>query len=292
MNALLFLYAETSVHAGGPESIGAIDLPMQRATHTGHPVIWGQSVKGALKDHARQRDLFTDLAAVLGRDPGDAAASSPADGNGWLAVNDACLVAFPVPTLQHCFAWVASPLVLSGVARYAQRAGFGDLPPEVPIIGDGLVALSQPEEWESEVCVGSYLCSRDRAADDLAGKWAAWAARNAVPNDSSFAFFRRKLEMHLMVVDDATFRELTEEFAEVSPRIQLDSATKTAEQLFFQEDLPSETILVTLLATMHGGESAADAAAKFHGEVLTLGGSETVGRGVLWAHCPTPGPVV
>jgi CRISPR-associated protein Cmr4 len=285
-DALLFLYAETQVHAGGPESIGAIDLPIQRARHSGHPVIWGQSVKGALKDHARRRKLFgdtlADLAEVMGGDPQD-------NRDGWLAVSDARLVAFPVPTLEHCFAWVASPAVLAGVARYAARCGGEDRPPAVPLVGDGLVALAATDDWDGdEVCVGSYLCRRDRPeTHDLAAGWAGWAARNALPDDAAFAFFRDKLTRHLMVVDDATFTALTEEFAEVAPRIQLTVGTKTANELFYEENLPSETIMVTVLSAMRGPRRAAEAAAKFHGEIVTLGGSETVGRGLLWVHDPT-----
>jgi CRISPR/Cas system CMR subunit Cmr4 (Cas7 group RAMP superfamily) len=50
---VLFLFAETPVHAGGSEAVGPVDLPIQREASTGLPVIWGQSLKGALRQAVR-----------------------------------------------------------------------------------------------------------------------------------------------------------------------------------------------------------------------------------------------
>jgi CRISPR-associated protein Cmr4 len=289
-HALLFLYAETPVHAGGPESIGAIDLPIQRSKHNGLPVIWGQSVKGALKDEARTAGLFgtpADLAAVMGSDPNQ---SPTADG--WLAVNDARLVAFPVPTLENTFAWVTSLTVLQGVARYAERAGLTKIP-AVPKFGPSYVACSLASEWSgNQVCVGAYMCQKIATQDALAKEWAEWIVNNAMPGNDAFEYFRIKLGNHLLVVDDDTFRAITEEFAELVPRIQLktpeadNAASKTVEQLFYEENLPSETILVTLLTSMKAGQTGTTAANLFHNRAFTIGGSETVGRGLVWAHTP------
>src|SRR5260370_27370386 len=71
-NAVLFLYAESPIHAGGSDSLGAIDLPIQRECTTGLPVIWGQSVKGALRERARQAWTSPgdpDVEAVFGTAP-------------------------------------------------------------------------------------------------------------------------------------------------------------------------------------------------------------------------------
>ena len=289
-HALLFLYAETPVHAGGPESIGAIDLPIQRSKHNGLPVIWGQSVKGALKDEARTADLFgSDLAAVMGSDPG---ANQSPTADGWLAIHDARLVAFPVPTLENTFAWVTSPTVLQGVARYAERAGLSEIP-MVPVLAPSYVACSQPAEWSgNQVCVGAYMCQKDAGQDAVARQWADWIAANAMPGHDAFEYFRTKLAKHFLVVDDDTFRAVTEEFAELVPRIQLKTpepgkpANKTVEQLFYEENLPSETILVTMLSSMKTGKDGHTAAHIFHNRAFTIGGSETVGRGLVWAHTP------
>ena len=226
----------------------------------------GRASKARLKDEARAGDLFgADLAAVMGSDPGT---SQNTTTDGWLAVHDARPVAFPVPTLETTFAWVTSPAVLQGVSRYAARAGFGSLH-DIPTLAPGYVACSEPQAWaENEICVGAYLCTKDSNEHSKAKEWAEWLVKNAMPSDTAFKYFSGKLAQHLLVVDDETFRALTEEFAELTPWIQLKTpeagkaANKTVEQLFYEENLPSETILVSLLSSMKPGSDGNDAAAE------------------------------
>lgn len=53
--ALLFLKAQTSVHAGTGAGIGAIDLPIQRERHTGWPMFQATGVKGVLRAALRRQ---------------------------------------------------------------------------------------------------------------------------------------------------------------------------------------------------------------------------------------------
>ena len=41
------------MHTGAADSLDVLDLPVQREAATGYPVIWGQSLKGALRQAAR-----------------------------------------------------------------------------------------------------------------------------------------------------------------------------------------------------------------------------------------------
>ena len=54
-NAILGLLAETSIHAGTGQTVGAIDLPIQREKHTNWPCIYGSAMKGALRAQAESR---------------------------------------------------------------------------------------------------------------------------------------------------------------------------------------------------------------------------------------------
>ena len=47
---IMFLYAETSVHVGGGDSVGAIDLAIAREKYTDFPFIPSSGVKGAVRD--------------------------------------------------------------------------------------------------------------------------------------------------------------------------------------------------------------------------------------------------
>ena len=99
------------VHTGAADSAGVIDLPVQREAATGYPVIWGQSLKGALCQAAEDAGWGGRVTSVFGSEVGDNrddGGTSP----GTLAVGDAQLVAMPVPTLRHTFAWLTSEVAL------------------------------------------------------------------------------------------------------------------------------------------------------------------------------------
>lgn len=59
----LFLVCETPLHAGSGDSLGVVDLPIQRERHTSFPKIEGSSLKGAL------RQAFEDLSVPAQSDP-------------------------------------------------------------------------------------------------------------------------------------------------------------------------------------------------------------------------------
>lgn len=58
-----FLVCETPLHAGSGDSLGVVDLPIQRERHTSFPKIEGSSLKGAL------RQAFEDLSVPAQSDP-------------------------------------------------------------------------------------------------------------------------------------------------------------------------------------------------------------------------------
>lgn len=324
--ALLFLYAESPVHAGADTSLGAVDLPIQREAATKLPVIWGQSLKGALRAHARDawsdrpglvEDVFGSPPPGVEDDGGrDARAANGAPRRpgalspGKLSVGDAQLVAFPVPTLREIFAWVSSPLLLGRLARRAALAGFTGMPP-LPV-GD---PPGEPNGGESDGRSDSRSDSRSdgtqegRAdggrvdvfaagtgwhdADTLIGpyvtrpgenratrRWADWLADSALPTGESAGYFAGKMRTDLLTVPDGALVEITRECIELTPRVQL-SAEKTVQNgPFYSEFLPAETVLAALL------EASADHLAALRtlldGQVLRLGGNETIGKGLLW----------
>ncbi len=189
--ALLFLYAESPVHAGGDTSLGAVDLPIQREATTRLPVIWAQSLKGALRSHARAAWGRKQIADVFGDEPpgsedntdeqvtdigagangdtrtfDDGSRDEQADAGGKrtlrgprpgsLSVGDGQLVAFPVPTVRETFAWATSPLVLGRVARKAGLVELTDLPSGMPETGSTYVQAAS-RGWCTRTLVGPYV---------------------------------------------------------------------------------------------------------------------------------------
>lgn len=156
---LVFFHSVSPVHVGTGQAIGAIDNPIQRERHTGHPCFAASGLKGALRDHflevttgrlvkegrlpreeARKRaESLTDrLFGPLSRSGEEVAHA------GCVAFTDAQLLLFPVRSPRHAFAWITCPTAWERfrraalVAKGARSEGQPASPPgEQPPEGEG-----------------------------------------------------------------------------------------------------------------------------------------------------------
>lgn len=283
---LLYLYAESPVHAGASDSLDVIDLPVQREASTTYPVIWGQSLKGALRQ-AAEDDTDADGSAwtpelvrqVFGRavDAGQNGAEGAA---GLLAVGDAQLVAMPVPTLRKTFAWVTSELALGRLARkYRTLHGTA---PQVPSVAPGSGLSVEPGWADDGQVLGPCVLPLAQDGDEL-GAWADRLATEAIGPEPALAHFHGKLREDLLLVGSDAMPLLLRECTELSARVQLTSGKTVEHGPFYSEYLPAETILAASL-TLRGGDDAGLTALRglFGGGPLQVGGDETLGKGLVW----------
>jgi CRISPR-associated protein Cmr4 len=290
---LLFLYAESPVHAGADSGVGALDMPMQRDGHTRLPVIWGQSLKGALRSHALRRWAAKDVVDAFGSPPpgGDGAEGGSAtdEGSGGgrpggdlkpgtLSIGDAELVVFPVPTVVKTFAWVTSQLALARLRRKASLVGVVAAAAEIGA-PDATAAMAADAEWAGETVLGAYVVEARRA--EAAVRWARWLSDRALPAGDALGYFRTKLSSDTLIVDDDLLRQLTIECAEVTPRVQLKEKQKTVDHgPFYTEYLPTESLLC---AVVEGSAVHVEKVRTLlNGQVLRIGGDETIGKGLTW----------
>jgi CRISPR-associated protein Cmr4 len=294
---LLYLYAESPVHTGAADSLDVLDLPVQREAATGYPVIWGQSLKGALRQAARDaahggRGGWTasQVTTIFGSEVGDQAG----DGGttpGLLAVGDAQLAAMPVPTLRRTFAWVTSEIALGRLARKyatARRAT-----PEGPSVGpDQGKAADTAWTGPSGEVLGPFVVPIDPAPDEALRAWAGQLAADAVSTGGPFGSFARKLREDLLLVGSDIMPELLRECTEQSVRVQLGETKTVQNGPFYSEYLPAETILAASLTLRPpGGSGAAERhsqhqevlRALLHDRLLQVGGDETLGKGLVRA---------
>lgn len=285
---LVFLYGLTPAHPGTGQAVGAVDLPVQRESHTDLPMIQGSGVKGAWRDRRERGGEIDDphlLQAAFG--PSTEAAH---EHGGALAFTDARLLAFPVRSAAGLVAWATSPVVWARFARDASLAGVS--PPQAPAIGPGRVAAS------GGACVldGSVVLEAYRFAagvDDAAAACAGWLRDRGAVDPALAGFFVERL----VFVEDDALRDLTVHGAEVVARIALSEQTGTTSgpggNLWYEELVPSETLFYLLVlasdarAELNGRRFPAgeiiDAVAVDDGEVVQLGGEATVGRGLFRA---------
>lgn len=313
MELLLYLYAESPVHAGGADSLGMIDLPVQREAATGYPVIWGQSLKGALRQAAEEsRDWASeDVHRVFGspvREPGQPDtddAGKTADGKttaGNLRVGDAQLVAMPVPTLRKTFAWATSEIALGRLARkyHALGRAAGTIP-TVPTPREGF-GVAAHADWTTSTkrkgeVLGPYVVPVEKPASDDLRAWADLLAADAVGGGAGLSPFAAKLREDLLLVSGEIMPSLLRECTEQNVRVQLSAEKTVANGPFYSEYLPAETILAASLnvhdhrppdrsGANRDGEPDYDKHILdelLHDKLIQIGGDETLGKGLVWA---------
>jgi len=272
--ALFFLHVLSPLHAGTGQGIGAIDLPIAREKATGIPYLPGSSLKGVLRDQAACWDQDTRF-AVFGADT-----ESASEHAGAVQVGDAKLLLLPVRSLYGVFALVTSPYLLERFSREAHMVGLRV--PGVPQVPDAEHAFLASAKGSRVLGDGGkvYLEDLDLKAREEAEAWEQWLAeRLEVP-----------VEGRLAVVHDDLMGYLLETATEVVARIRLDDETKTVARgaLWYEESLPTESVLYSLLRAEASRRKGKDLPAEavfalvkglLEGAVQ-LGGKATVGRGL------------
>lgn len=288
---LAFFYTESPLHAGTSDSEGIIDLPIQREAHTRYPTVYGQSLKGALRQAAEEHDDWSDgdVIAVFGSPVGQGGPTTP----GLLSVGDAQLVALPVPTLRKTFAWVTSVMALGRLAR-KYRSLAGSEGPTLP--AEPGEALSSGHGWVGDQVFGPLVLAVDGTPSGtpnrLLKEWAEKIRTDAFAAEDAFTPFADKFTRDLVLVNSEAMSALVEEGTEVSVRVQLDEAKTVENGPFHSEYLPAETLLASRL-TLRAAPGAADPdpshvrllTSLLHGSGTTLhqfGGDETLGKGLVW----------
>ena len=279
-NAILGLRAETPIHAGTGASTGVVDLPIQREGHNGWPCVFGSALKGALRARAEQvlGKAEPSIPVVFGPDTNNASEHA-----GALAVGDARLVLLPVRSLTGHFRWVTCPAALSRLRRDGERLGLGMAVPTLE--GPAKDAALVPETG------GDLFLEELRFEAAPADLTAVIEALAPLMGEGGAA----ELGAQLAVVHDDRFAHLVQHATPVSAHVSIDSDTKTVSggALWYQEDLPPETVLYApLTAAPARAKEAGLAADAVLGAVtdslfagrpyLQVGGDETVGMG--WCH--------
>jgi CRISPR-associated protein Cmr4 len=281
-NAVLGLLAETSIHAGTGQILGAVDLPIEREAHTHWPCVYGSGVKGALRALAHHRQL-ADRDVVFGPEVGNAS-----DHAGALAVSDARLLLLPVRALDAAYRWVTCPAILERFARdlgRARAAGAGARIPTVP--RDTAVVDKKATVDKARFGVFLEELRVAEAQEDLSD------LIDAIGPLIGDAATRGHLTQRLTVVDDVVFGDLVRSAAiPVTAHVKLKYETKTVDggALRYEESLPPDTVLYTVLSAFDGRQQGgllkaqqvlAAITSTLFGErpYLQIGGNETVGMG-------------
>lgn len=306
--ALYLIHALSPLHAGTGQSVGAIDLPIARERPTGIPLVPGSSVKGALRAAYEGPDKHT----LFGPDTEHASEFA-----GALQFSDAHLLLLPVRTVAGTFAWVTSPYLLQRFARDAKEAiDGGQTMPPIPIIAaqsqcmvtnssKSTVELTLEENGKTakknRVILEDYDLEPTSTGADDASNLAQHLAQRIFSGD--FDAWRQTFVDRFCIVHDDVMALLLETATEVTARIRLNEDSKTVDKgaLWYEEALPTESILYGLVVASKTSEKIVNDKVKRHTmeppallarisdfakskRRVQLGGKATVGRGMCLVH--------
>lgn len=271
---ILYLYAETPIHAGTGTDLGAVDLPIQREKHTGYPIIQASGVKGALRNTAELRLDSDNIRAIFGGATGD----EGQDFAGAMSPSDARILLFPVRALKGVFVWVTSPTVLERFWLETGAEGAPATPQNVVQVSNSAL-LSQ-----GQIMLEEY--AYDAEESELAVAWANYLAAHALFGSDN-DYWKGRLRTHLVILPDDEFRDFVRYATDIVTRIHIDDVTKTVKegQLFTQELLPADSLLYSFVhvtdsrGTNTPAQEVFDTLKTTLDERLQIGADETVGRG-------------
>ena len=285
MSRLLFVHAISPLHPGTGHAVGAVDLPLARDRATGFPYLPGSSIKGSLRDVSRGRwggvkdaEDPEKAQAVFG--PGRNRASERA---GQLLVGDGNLLLLPVRSIAGTFAWVTCPFMLQRFARDAREAGVAPLTiPAVSSVEQALVTTGSSLKLSGRVVFEDmdFAASDDAKVTDLAKTLGELLFPKAQDAD-----WKALLQKKLCVVHDDIMAFLSEHATDVVTRIAIDPDKKTVKDgaLWTEESLPTESVLVSLVAAQaiagRAGEEALRDLVGLLDAPVQFGGDATTGRG-------------
>ena len=252
------LLAETPIHPGSGQDTGFVDLPVARESATDYPVIVGSSLKGALRDRARQ-EQFENIERIFGKQ----------DDAGQLLVGDARLLLLPVRSLTRSYCWVTCPHLLERLNRDLGRAGK---------LIDG-ASSPRPEQGKFLGLTGNdsslFLEERQFARGGDITAVVYQQLRELFKHDETAS----RLEERLVILNDDDFVWFARFGLTVQARNVLDEVKKTSKNLWYEETIPPDALFYSLWAERAGGTLETVVSSFEKSPYLQVGGNETVGQG-------------
>lgn len=296
---LIFVHALSPLHAGTGQGVGVIDLPIAREKATGIPFLPGSSLKGTLRDaylsrFDRNSPDWNKGCKVFGPETDNADAYASA-----AQFADQHLLLLPVRSLAGTFAWVTSPYLLQRFNRDAAFAKIPKLEITQPADTDCWVVKPYPPGEETVKCQ-LYSHAGKVVLEDLdltpkpdarSSAWAEVIGRYVFRGEPTW---QQMLAERLCIVSDDVLSFLLNTATEINARIKLKDDVKTVEKggLWYEESLPTETVLYGLVVATPNKETKLSTGAKSNEDAIfeivqssippsvQLGGKATVGRGL------------
>lgn len=276
---LLGLHAHTWIHAGSGEKDGVVDLPIQREAHTGWPVIFGSSLKGAMRGNLSNQN--SDSVTLFGPKSLNEGARSEQIHAGSMLVSDARLLWLPVRSLTTHTRYVTCPALLRRLLADLKRAGQATSL-DIPKLGELDALVCQGELKRLYLEEYAFACHVDAGL-------VAWSSLLARFTDLE----AEQVAEQLTLVSDNQFAHLCQAAIPLHPHIAIEYETKSviAGALWHEEALPPDSLFYSLLLFTDARDGSGIKAAELKTQAerllladhpyLQVGGNESTGMGWL-----------
>jgi len=288
----LFLYCISPVHMGAGTALGAIDNPIQRERHTEHPNMAGSGLKGAFRDVFSAGIDQHMTTRVFGPE------TDASDHAGAISFADAQLVLFPVRSLRRSFVYATCPTALGRLQRLLTMVGVKDAGSwKIPEIVDEDAAVVEASKAVSHDRVILEAYEFQAHANPDLGIIATWLAENAMPGGEGMEYFREKLKSDLVILSDERFNFFVRYATLVEAHVRINDESGTADDggLFYTENLPPESLLVSMVMAskerfkkdngdqegLSAGQILEKVEGMISGKMVQVGGDATTGRGQI-----------
>jgi CRISPR-associated protein Cmr4 len=278
--SIAIMYAVTPCHAGSGSALGVVDLPIQRERHTNWPMIQASGVKGAFRaNFERYKNNLSDEEKAKVKEINKLADSifGTSEGTGYAgssSFSDAKILAYPMRSNVSPFVWITCPAVLKRLQK------------DLAFTGEDIAKCKIPEVKENEAVLIKGSISGDVLLEDYEVK---------VSNDKKVEGFDAWFAGtdRLILVSDEVFNYGVTNCTQIMAQIKIDSKTGTTADgsLRYQEELPSDTLMYTVI---HWGDSKNTAEDKLKADTIKrfiteeviknhiqIAGDETCGRGIF-----------
>jgi len=293
------IYTLSPLHCGTGQTTGAIDLPIARDAATGFPTLPPTTIKGVARDYcmlggmdeSTVNDLFGKQVEQIDKEQAEIEDSRPVSLEaGALIFSEGRLLAYPVRSLNRPFFHVTCPMILDRLARDLRALGV-----------DGF--LSQP--WQGNGMMiergRAYVSDRDLAGNALVLEDLVFEPNEVIEldplKDLGLRFgdlipkeedrTRMLLSTGLILIPNEDFSDLMRRVIPVQARIKLNRQSKTSENLWYEEYLPSDCLFLSIIGERPGrvNNKQKSAIKKLKEafsilERIQMGGNETVGYGL------------
>lgn len=237
---MYWVHAITPLHIGSGRGVGFIDLPIMREKVTSWPLVPGSAVKGVMREHFVRKKTDKDLIKAAFGKGGDDMGNA-----GSLVLSDARIVCMPVRSLYGTFAFAACPLVLERLKRDLDSAGHTSGPVGMSFEDDEVVVTTGSKVERNGNVLLEDLDFAIITGNGETNTWAGLLSNLLFPGDAAWqGIFKERF----VILSNNCFSFLSETGTEVNARIKIDQDKKIVSEgaLWYEESLPSETILAGL----------------------------------------------